>query len=263
VSALPIVNPADESCSVVNQVDDAARFVACVDDRRRGHCVSRTPNPQPSTLLAAQTMQRPRDPPLQRWRLAATALIDEITLAAERVGEARGLGGQRVFPTDAQARLLRAVERSPYCLAIADAARALGVSRQAAHRVAYRAAALGRLELLPNADDARILQLLLTPTGTAYLRALRTGESLWLGTLLNGLGDPEMATATHVVRVIRQRLERDARELAQRKAHARAQRLADAVARRDARALAQLEADELARRERIPLQSKDHKGDSS
>jgi cob(I)alamin adenosyltransferase len=48
---------------------------------------------------------------------------------------------------------------------------------------------------------------------------MRTTEARWLVTLLNGLGDHELAAATHVVRVIRQRLERDARELAQRKAN--------------------------------------------
>lgn len=107
--------------------------------------------------------------------MARIELIDEIATAGQRIGEARTSGGELVFPTDAQTRLLRAVERSPHCLAIADAARVLRVSRQAAHRVAHRAAAAG------------------------------------------GLGGHAMATATHVVRVIRQRLERDARELAQRR----------------------------------------------
>jgi DNA-binding MarR family transcriptional regulator len=174
-------------------------------------------------------MQRSRKDLFQRSRKARAELIDEILLAGQRIGEARAPGGELVFPTDAEARLLRAVERSRYCLAIADVARVLGVSRQAAHRVAYRAAALGHLELLPNPDDARILQLFLTPLGRTYLGAFRTAESSWLTTLLNGLGHLEMATATHVVRVIRLRLERDARELAQR--------------------------------ERIPLKSGDHKGD--
>jgi DNA-binding MarR family transcriptional regulator len=176
-------------------------------------------------------VQRSREYLKQRGRQAPIDLIDEITLAAQRIGEARTPNGERVFPTDAETRLLRAIERSPYCLAIADVARVLGVSRQAAHRVAYRAAAIGRLELAPNPDDARILQLLLTPAGRAYLDGLRAAESIWLATLLLGLGEHHMATTTHVVRVIRQRLERDARELAQR--------------------------------ERIPLKSSEHKGDSS
>lgn len=65
-------------------------------------------------------------------------------------------------------------------------------------------------------DDKRILQALLTPTGRAQLAAARTAETIWLATLLNGLGDHELAATTHVVTVIRQRLERTAREWAQR-----------------------------------------------
>jgi DNA-binding MarR family transcriptional regulator len=121
------------------------------------------------------------------------------------------------FPGDAQSRLLRAIERSPYCLSIADAARALRVSRQAANRVAHAAAMKGHVDLLTNADDERILQILLTQRGRATLKATSADEATWLAALLNGLGDHQMAAATHVVRVIRQRLERDARDLARRK----------------------------------------------
>jgi hypothetical protein len=85
--------------------------------------------------------------------------------------------------------------------------------------------------LLPTPDDARILQLFLTPPGRSYLGGLWTAESTWLTRLLLGLGEHEMAITTQVIKVVRQRLERDARELAQRK--------------------------------RIPLQSGDHKGDLS
>jgi DNA-binding MarR family transcriptional regulator len=162
-------------------------------------------------------MERLRNTPLSRWHVDARELIGEIALAAERIGEARSMTGERIYPTDARSRFLRAIERSPYCLAIADAARALGISRQAAHRIAYRAAAMGEVELLPNPDDQRILQIVLTPAGRSKLHAVRAIESRWLTTLLNGLGDHDLATATHVVRVIRQRLERDARELARRK----------------------------------------------
>jgi DNA-binding MarR family transcriptional regulator len=154
---------------------------------------------------------------LQRWRAAANDLIDEITIAAERIGTARTATGDPVFPTDARSRLLRAIERSPYCLSIADVARVLRVSRQAAHRIAHAAAARGHVDLLTNPDDERILQVLLTPAGRANLHADRAAEAAWLAALLNGLGDHDMAAATHVVRVIRQRLERDARDLAQRK----------------------------------------------
>jgi len=58
----------------------------------------------------------------------------------------------------------------------------------------------------------------LTPRGRAELAAARTAEEIWRATLLNGLGDHELKATTHVIGVIRQRLERNARELAQSRA---------------------------------------------
>ncbi len=159
-------------------------------------------------------MERPRNTPVSRWHVDAIELIGEIALVAERIGEARTPFGEHVYPTDARSRFLRAIERTPYCLAIADVARALGISRQAARRTAYDAAALGEVELLTNPDDQRILQIVLTPAGRSKLHAGRAIESTWLATLLNGLGDREIAATTHVLSVIRRRLERAARELA-------------------------------------------------
>jgi DNA-binding MarR family transcriptional regulator len=112
----------------------------------------------------------------------------------------------------AESHLLRVVARSSYCLAIADVARALRITRQAAHKLVYRAVGTGRLELLPNPDDRRILQVLLTPRGRAELASLQTAEGVWLQMLLGGLADRRMVAVTHVLRVIRQRLERDERE---------------------------------------------------
>jgi len=146
------------------------------------------------------------------WDVAATELIDEIVATAERVAAARASSGERVFPDDAESRLLRAVAGSSYCLAIADVARTLGITRQAAHKLVYGAVATGRVELLPNPDDRRILQVFLTPQGRGELARVRTAEGVWLQLLLSGLADRQMATVTHVLRVIRQRLERDERQ---------------------------------------------------
>ena len=89
--------------------------------------------------------------------------------------------------------------------------------KQAAHELAHSAARARFIELAPNPQDKRILQALLTPRGRAELAAARSAETAWLTTLLNGLGEHELRTTTHVVRVIRQRLARDAGEWAQRK----------------------------------------------
>jgi DNA-binding MarR family transcriptional regulator len=164
---------------------------------------------------------RKRLPPFHRRSVAEQELIVEITNAARRIDEARDPHGQRVFRTDGLWRVLATVATSQYCLAIADLGRALGVRKQTARELAHAAARAGLIELAPNPHDKRILQALLTPRGRAEVAAVRAAERLWLATLLNGLGDHAMAAATQVVRVVRQRLERQARELAQRKADTR------------------------------------------
>ena len=164
--------------------------------------------------MVTPTTARNRVPPFQRRHVAEQELIGEITSVARRLAEARDWNGDPVFRTDGVWRVLATVASSQYCLAIADLARALGVRKQVAHELAHAAARAQVIELAPNPHDKRILQALLTPTGRAQLAAARTAETVWLATLLNGLGDREMATATHVVRVIRRRLERAAREWA-------------------------------------------------
>jgi DNA-binding MarR family transcriptional regulator len=158
-----------------------------------------------------------RERPLARWHWQVAELMAEITAAAERIGAARTWGGEPVTRTDGPWRVLAAVARSHYCLSIADLGRALGVRRQVAHELAHEAARAGYIELAPNPDDRRILQAFVTQPGRGAIAAARSVESQWLAVLLNGLGDREMATATHVLRVIRQRLERDAREQARQR----------------------------------------------
>jgi DNA-binding MarR family transcriptional regulator len=151
-------------------------------------------------------------------RLAEHDLIDELTIAAERIAAARDWHGEPVYRTDGAWRVLATVARSEYCLAISDLARTLRVRKQAAHELAHEAVRAGVVELVPNPQDKRILQLLLTPKGRAELAAARTAEEVWLATLLNGLGDLELKATMRVVRVIRRRLERDARELERHRA---------------------------------------------
>ena len=161
------------------------------------------PAPEPNAIR--------RQNRLDPWSAAAD-LIFEITATAERIAKARNWAGERAQRSDSTWRLLEALERSRYCLAIADVARALGMRRQSAHELVHATAAAGYVELLSNPDDRRILQVFLTPQGQAELSRVRTTEGVWLQLLLSGLADRRMATVTHVLRVIRQRLERDERE---------------------------------------------------
>ena len=160
---------------------------------------------------------RQREIPLQRRRVAERDLIDEIASTAARIGEARDWNGEPVYRTDGIWRVISTIASSPYCLAIADLGRALHIRRQAAHQLAHEAARQRFIALEPNPQDKRILQATLAPRGRAELAAARTAEEIWRATLLNGLGDHELKATTHVIRVIRQRLERYARELAQHK----------------------------------------------
>jgi DNA-binding MarR family transcriptional regulator len=157
-----------------------------------------------------------RAQPFARWRADATALIDEITAAAARIASARTPTGQPVVRVDGVWPVLKAVERSPYCLAIADLARVLKVRKQVAHEFAQAAVRAGYIELQPNHQDRRLLQAFVTPIGRNALAAARAAETDWLGGLLSGLGDRDIVYVAHVVRVIRQRLERDARAMARR-----------------------------------------------
>jgi DNA-binding MarR family transcriptional regulator len=126
-------------------------------------------------------------------RIAAEhELIDEITNAARQIDSARDVYGQAIFRTDGVWRVLATVAKSPYCLAIADLGRALGIRKQVAHELAHSAARAHVIELAPNYQDRRILQALLTPHGRAELAAAKSAHTLWLATLLNGLGEHEL-----------------------------------------------------------------------
>ena len=162
---------------------------------------------------------RSRGPPLLRRRTAEQELIIELTLAAEQIANACDWNGEPVYRIDGVWRVISTIAGSPYCLAIADLARALHIRKQSAHELAHEAARQRFIDLEPNPQDKRILQAVLTPRGRAELAVARTAEEIWRATLLNGLGDHELKATTHVIGVIRQRLERHAHELAQSRAH--------------------------------------------
>jgi len=217
--------------------DDHSRIVARPDDCWRG-TVTDMPSPPDDTnsrslarieaLVKALESSRLRTDgrestrrcgaPHEQRRFAEHGLIDEITIAAQRIAAARDRNGEPVYRTDGIWRVLATVASSPYCLAIADLARALRVRKQTAHKLAHKAARARVIELAPNPQDKRILQALVTPRGRAELHAARTAEAGWLARLLNGLGDHELKATMHVVKVLRQRLERDARDLERQKA---------------------------------------------
>ena len=224
------------SDDLVAFTDDPARIVARPDDLREGTVTHMALPPDDSDEGSVARIEaltkalkslglrmhqlestRRRGAPLEQRRFAEHDLIDEITSATRGIAAARDTNGEPVYRTDGIWRVLATVASSQYCLAIADLARSLGVRKQTAHQLAHAAARARVIELAPNPQDKRIIQALLTSKGRAELAAARTAEHTWLATLLNGLGDHELKATTRVVRVIRQRLERDARERARLK----------------------------------------------
>jgi DNA-binding MarR family transcriptional regulator len=149
---------------------------------------------------------------LEALFFAEAELIQEILSAAERISLARLSTGEPIYRTDCMWKMLKAVQSSRYCCAIADVARLLHVSRQRAHQVAYEAERRGNVSLMKNPDDRRIVQIFLTPAARSDLAAARSTERRWLAELLLGLDEHRMAVATHVLRVIRLRLLRAERE---------------------------------------------------
>lgn len=69
----------------------------------------------------------------------------------------------------------------------------------------------GDVEVLPNPDDRRILQVFLIARGRSALARARQRRSSWLAELLLGLARHELRAIIHVIRVIRHRLLRDER----------------------------------------------------
>ncbi len=162
-----------------------------------------------SDSFTRNTIERRR---AQRWQLAQAELIDEILGAGKRISEATTPDGVPIVRTDPLWRFLRAVQRANYCCSISDVARLIRVSRQRAQRLAHKAQLAGAIELVPNSDDDRIVQILLTPRTRAELARATRDERVWADKLLLGLNLEPMLTATRVLRVIRERLARDERE---------------------------------------------------
>jgi hypothetical protein len=111
------------------------------------------------------------------WHVEATAFLYEIVRTADALQEAKAFDGEPAMYFGARWRLLRAIERCGGAPTFSHLARALRISRQAAREGAVNA------------------------------------QFSWAFTLLKGLDDQAMREASHVLEVIRRRLERYASEM--------------------------------------------------
>lgn len=153
------------------------------------------------------------------WLTEALVLICEITAAAECVAAACDVDGAPIVAADPESRMLRVLGRARGRLSISDIGRSLRISRQAARKVVIAAADRGLVELGTNRHDRRLVAVELTGWGRSEREAAGARERGWAITLLNGLDVPAMRATAHILRVIRQRLQRD--ERAYRKASRR------------------------------------------
>lgn len=103
--------------------------------------------------------------------------------------------------------LLTAVDDSAYCLSISDLARVLRQSRQRVHRLAARLARKGYLEMRPNHDDRRLLQLFLTSSGKSLIAHARRQFSDVLRACILDADTRELLAAERVLRKLRLRFE--------------------------------------------------------
>ena len=146
------------------------------------------------------------------FHVEATAFLHEILAVADSLRDARSFDGEPALHLGPRWRLLRAIERCGGAPTFSDLGRLLTMSRQAARELALKAAEHHLVELWPAHDDRRALQVMLTPRGRKELEAQRLPQLAWVLTLLNGLEPPAMRATSHVLRVIRLRLERDERD---------------------------------------------------
>ncbi len=149
-----------------------------------------------------------RRPLFRDFHVEATALLHGILAAADSLREARSFDDEPALHLGPRWRLLRAIERCGGAPTFSDLGRLLGMSRQAARELALKAAAADWVELFPSHDDKRALQVMLTPRGRKELEAQRMPQFAWVFMLLRGLEPGPMRTTSHVLRVLRLRLER-------------------------------------------------------
>jgi DNA-binding MarR family transcriptional regulator len=153
-----------------------------------------------------------RQPPFREYHVESTAFLHEIVRAADALKGAKAFDGEPALHYGARWQVLRAIERCGGAPTFSDLARSLRISRQTAREHAIRAARVGVVELLPAPDDRRVVQVALTPAGRRALEAQRMPALSWLLPLLNGLKPEAMRSTNHVLRVLRLRLEQQARE---------------------------------------------------
>ena len=210
------------------ELTTAARDIsrACPNAPPQSDAQRRSTSQHAAQHAQARSQNRPGHRNRRRCRRHSLArrrfdLVDEITAtAAERIGAAAPSLGERVFTPTTPRRVARSASRdSHYCLCIADVARAPCTSRgrrptrSSTRRRRRPRRAADRTPTTGGSFNCCSRRAVRPSSQAADTRASPRGSSR----CSTALHDHAMATTTHVLRIIRQRLQRDARELARRK----------------------------------------------
>ncbi len=114
-----------------------------------------------------------------------------LLTAGDTLGRPAGLTGARW-------QVLRVVDHGP--VTVAQAARAMGLTRQAVRETARSLLSTGLLESRDNPDDRRARLLVVTARGRSALRAAERRQAAWANQVASRTSLPDLRAATGILR---------------------------------------------------------------
>jgi DNA-binding MarR family transcriptional regulator len=136
---------------------------------------------------------------------ASRRLIGEIIHTGRRLTVARDALLAGFGMTSARVRLLKAIRRLPIPFTVAQLARVMDVSRQAARLTARELAAAGLVYLEPNVRHSKAPLVILSDFGRARLEEVLRAEDRWINDLTRGFNERLLKQSEWVIRLSRER----------------------------------------------------------
>jgi DNA-binding MarR family transcriptional regulator len=115
--------------------------------------------------------------------------------------------------SSARWQVMGAIDMTGTPLPVAQIARNMGLTRQAVQRIADVLAGDGLVAYADNPNHRRAKLVGLTEQGRAVLQEVSRRQTEWVNRLAAGLAESDLRTAVAILRTVRERLERDEREL--------------------------------------------------
>ena len=139
-------------------------------------------------------------------------LIDEVIRGQTRIALVYELAGGAEELNRTGRAVLTAVVRAATPPTVPQIGRSLGYPRQTIQRQAEDLVRLGFIEFVDNPDHKRARRLIATPAGAAWYEKGHRLALEWAADFTKDLDPRALATAVAVLREVRHRLERQARE---------------------------------------------------